>query len=184
MPENDMVSGTHILSSAGMRVSVVRKGRFVRTGWIAAIGLTLLVVLLATLPPFVPEFFRAMLMVAFDPVCHQMPDRSFHIHGEQLAVCHRCYGVFVGLVIGAILLPFAGKWDAVLYRRAGVVLLIAILIPGTDWMGTIVGLWSNTAWSRSLTGAVFGTAAGYYFARALAQAFRSNPADSLQRARG
>jgi uncharacterized membrane protein len=158
-----------------MQGSGVQGGRAIQTGWTAAVALTLLVVILATLPPFVPEFFRAILMVAFDPVCHQMPDRSFLVHGEQFAVCHRCYGTFVGLLIGSVLFPLAGMWDGVLYRRAGVVLLIALVIPGADWMGGIAGLWSNTALSRSVTGSVFGLVAGYYFARALAQAFPTKP---------
>jgi len=142
-----------------------------RMGWAVAIALTLLVLALATLPPFVPEFWRAVLMVAFDPVCHQMPDRSFLVHGEQFAVCHRCYGTFAGMLLGSVLLPLARACDAVLYRRAGIVILIALGIPGVDWLGGITGIWSNTALSRLLTGIVFGLAAGYYFARALSQAF-------------
>lgn len=147
-----------------------------RIGWAVAIGLSSLLVVLAALPPFVPEYVRAVLMVAFDPVCHQFPDRSFHVYAEQFAVCHRCFGTFSGLLMGAVLLPVASKWDGVLYRRAGVVLLMSLFIPGVDWIGGVVGMWDNTAISRSLTGAVFGLAAGYYFARALAQAFITRPA--------
>ncbi|HHH28557.1 MAG TPA: DUF2085 domain-containing protein [Polyangiaceae bacterium] len=32
-----------------------------------------------------------------------MPDRSFEINGETLAVCHRCTGIYAGLAIGAFL---------------------------------------------------------------------------------
>jgi hypothetical protein len=39
-------------------------------------------------------------------VCHQRPDRSFHLHGRPLAVCGRCTGVYasgaVGLLAGSL----------------------------------------------------------------------------------
>jgi uncharacterized membrane protein len=36
-------------------------------------------------------------------VCHQRPDRSFHIHGHQLAVCARCTGLYVSALAGGVL---------------------------------------------------------------------------------
>jgi uncharacterized membrane protein len=30
-------------------------------------------------------------------VCHQMPERSFAANGNQMALCHRCTGVFLGM---------------------------------------------------------------------------------------
>ena len=36
--------------------------------------------------------------------CHQLSDRSFHIHGVQLPLCARCTGIFLGLfLIGPVL---------------------------------------------------------------------------------
>ena len=35
-------------------------------------------------------------------VCHQRPDRSFHLAGAQLPVCARCLGLYVGGLLGAI----------------------------------------------------------------------------------
>ncbi len=34
-------------------------------------------------------------------VCHQRPDRSFHLWGARLPVCARCTGVYVGAAIVA-----------------------------------------------------------------------------------
>jgi len=36
-------------------------------------------------------------------VCHQRPERSFHIHGRQLAVCARCLGLYVSALVGGVL---------------------------------------------------------------------------------
>jgi uncharacterized membrane protein len=35
-------------------------------------------------------------------VCHQRPERSFHIHGRQLAVCARCTGLYVSALAGGL----------------------------------------------------------------------------------
>ena len=45
-------------------------------------------------------------------VCHQRPDRSFHLHGVQMPVCARCAGLYLGAGLGV--LAAAG------FRRRGV----------------------------------------------------------------
>jgi uncharacterized membrane protein len=35
-------------------------------------------------------------------VCHQIPDRSFHVWGRQLPVCARCTGIYVATALAAI----------------------------------------------------------------------------------
>lgn len=42
----------------------------------------------------------------FAPLCHQIPERSFHCWGEPLAACHRCMGLYIGFTVGLLLLPF------------------------------------------------------------------------------
>ena len=51
-------------------------------------------------------------------VCHQQPDRSFHLAGAQLPVCARCTGLYLSAALGIVFawararssrpLPFAG----------------------------------------------------------------------------
>jgi len=38
-------------------------------------------------------------------VCHQLPDRSFHLLSAQLPVCARCTGIYFGAAAAAVLLP-------------------------------------------------------------------------------
>jgi hypothetical protein len=34
-------------------------------------------------------------------VCHQLPDRSFHLWGVQMPVCARCTGIYIGGAVAA-----------------------------------------------------------------------------------
>ncbi|MCP4654365.1 MAG: DUF2085 domain-containing protein [bacterium] len=46
------------------------------------------------------------LYAFFHPVCHQLPERSFHCFGQPLAVCHRCLGLYAGFLVGLLTLPY------------------------------------------------------------------------------
>jgi uncharacterized membrane protein len=47
----------------------------------------------------------ALLTLFFSPVCHQIPERSFHISGYPLAVCARCTGIYGGFLLGVLIYP-------------------------------------------------------------------------------
>lgn len=141
-------------------------------GWAVAFGGTSLLLVLATLPAFVDTEFRSLLMIAFSGACHQIAERSPHWAGEQLAVCHRCYGIYLAMPIAALSFLSMRRWDRHLDRFAPLLMSTAVAVPGADWLGDIVGIWNNTAESRLLTGAVFGVIAGYFLSRALVNLFK------------
>src|SRR5437660_11107138 len=86
----------------------------------------------------------------FSFLCHQISDRSFHVEGEQFAVCSRCFGVYFGLVAGFAGYPLWRGIDNIeLLRR---VWLFLSLIPITiDWSLTIFGILEKEHLSRFLT---------------------------------
>lgn len=144
--------------------------RFFRNGILLSSGLGLLVTLVI-LPPFVSEPVREAIMHAFAPVCHQLADRSPHLEGTQLAVCHRCFGAYVGLFIGSVTYLFVRKWPA---RIRPLLALCAAALPGiADWGGDVLGLWVNSPISRVATGAWFGVLAGLLLASAVLDVRRS-----------
>ena len=44
----------------------------------------------------------AVLYAAGSVVCHQLPERSFHLGAYQLPVCARCLGIYVGIFCIAV----------------------------------------------------------------------------------
>lgn len=140
-------------------------------GWGLALAMTGFLVTLATLPPFVDHGFRTWLMHGFSTVCHQIPERSPAVNGTPLAVCHRCYGIYWGLPLAALLFLTLSRWESFLNKYAGLILLGALAPTGLDWLLGVLGLWNNTPLSRLATGGFLGLVAGYYLARAMVQVF-------------
>ena len=94
-------------------------------------------------------FFGAPLLYAiFDPLCHQIAERSFHFWGEPLAVCHRCAGLYSGVALGLLLWPRLHRSRALLLERGRWILLF--FAP----MAIDVALPWNTEWTRFTTGCI------------------------------
>ena len=56
-------------------------------GWVA--------LLIAT--PTLPGWAGAVVYGVGSFICHQLPERSFHLAGFQLPVCARCLGIYIGV---------------------------------------------------------------------------------------
>ena len=57
--------------------------------------------------------------------CHQKPERSFFVKGYQFPVCARCFGVWVGYIVGLLLFN--------IYTVSIFVCIISIIIMFIDW---------------------------------------------------
>lgn len=87
----------------------------------------------------------ALLYEAFAPVCHQIAERSFHLAGHPLAVCHRCFGFYAGFTLGLIVLPlFRPTRDWLLEKPRRILLFLTP--TAIDWLLPI-----NTPASRFVT---------------------------------
>src|SRR5919202_1430017 len=42
---------------------------------------------------------------AFGFLCHQIPERSFHLEGHPLGVCARCTGIYAGFATSVLFYP-------------------------------------------------------------------------------
>lgn len=94
-------------------------------------------------------------------VCHQRPDRSFHVGGAQLPVCGRCTGLYLSAAVGVI-----ATWA---WLRGGPAsrpvrwrawLLLSALPTLCTFAFEVAGLWMPSNVSRAAAGAPLGLVAG------------------------
>jgi uncharacterized membrane protein len=103
-------------------------------------------------------------------VCHQRPDRSFHLHGRALPVCGRCTGLYlsgtIGLLAGVAVRRRArpaargsARLPASLDSRV-IWLAVAALPTALTWSTEMLGLWNPGTTLRAITAIPLGLAAG------------------------
>lgn len=108
----------------------------------------------------------AVLYLAFSGVCHQIPGRSFLLCGHPLAVCHRCAGVYLGMLLAAACArPLAMQSPGA--RRLRV--LVAVAPLALDAVLERAGLWHGTGAVRFVTGFLFGAGTWPLLARGVTE---------------
>jgi uncharacterized membrane protein len=68
----------------------------------------------------------SIVYAAGSNICHQRPERSFHLDGQKLPVCARCTGLYVS---AAAAVPFALALASVMSGRRARFLLLAAAAP-------------------------------------------------------
>ena len=97
---------------------------------------------------------KKFLAIAF--MCHQMPERSFHINGKPLPLCARCTGILAGYFLGIIL--------ACITRCKNYLFVLLLIIPMIidGWIQFIFKIESNN-FRRFITGILGGIGIIYLF---------------------
>jgi uncharacterized membrane protein len=72
-------------------------------------------------------------------ICHQRPERSFHLAEAQLPVCARCFGLYAGATIGAV---WAFRHRLASLPALRTLLVVAALPTAITWAIEAAGLWS------------------------------------------
>lgn len=112
--------------------------------------------------PFAPIPLAAVMYGIGGFICHQIPERSFHLGGLQIPVCARCLGIYAGFAVTAgvhiaatsfpgspesrALSPSAARWVF-----AGGALPTAVGL-GLEW-GSV---WSGSNITRAIAGITLG----------------------------
>jgi uncharacterized membrane protein len=136
--------------------------------WVVALLLAPVALLSARRGVAVP----ALLVYAVgERVCHQRPERSFHVGPTQLPVCARCTGLYASSAAGAI----AGLWAASSLRgaRARRLLLLASLPTGFTWTIEMAGLAHPSNLVRAAAALPLGFAAAWMVVTTLRDASAS-----------
>jgi uncharacterized membrane protein len=98
-------------------------------------------------------------------ICHQLPDRSFFIDGQQLPVCARCTGLYLSGAAGAVAW-WGGKigrgWTAMTLtpRRALAVVSLAAVPTVLSYTSGVLGIWDGSNATRAVLALPLGLAAG------------------------
>ncbi len=107
------------------------------------------------------ELPSQLIYLIFSPFCHQTADRSFFLFGHKLAVCTRCFGIYLGTLISALLYPLMKKIDNTEFPK--IYWLVPALLPLVIDGGTqLIGLRESTNLLRVITGFIAGYAAVFY----------------------
>jgi uncharacterized membrane protein len=118
----------------------------------------------------VGAILASLAYIAGSILCHQLPDRSFHMLGAQLPVCARCTGLYLGGALGA------GAWlirrrfqpkpiAAIDPKRAAYTLAIASAPTALTVMTAAAGIWDLSNVGRAALALPLGLAAGAVIAR-------------------
>jgi len=144
--------------------------------WLIGCAVVLAWVLLTLVPPIAKAngftSISSPLYSFFSFMCHQMPDRSFHIEGEKFGVCSRCFGVYFGLFFGFVIYPLWRRIDET-EPIARIWLFLSLIPIGVDWSLGVFGIWENTFTSRFLTGLILGIACATYIVPAIVEITRN-----------
>ena len=74
-------------------------------------------------------------------ICHQLPERSFHLAGAQLPVCARCFGLYLGFAIaawwgGPLRLPPLNR------STLRIAIMLCAIPTAVTWGLEVAGLWA------------------------------------------
>ncbi len=105
--------------------------------------------------------FTSTIYSGFSYLCHQLPERSFHLAGHPFAVCSRCTGLYAGFALATLALPLTRS-----LKRTDTPHVIWLLLSGVplaiDFGLTYFEIWQNNHFTRVVTGALFGAVAALY----------------------
>lgn len=88
----------------------------------------------------------------FGLICHQLPGHSFHLAGEQMALCQRCTAMYVAsFLVGIAYVFIRNRLDPLGFR--GLLLLSAPM--AVDGLTQLFGLRESTWELRLITGSLF-----------------------------
>jgi uncharacterized membrane protein len=110
-------------------------------------------------------WMAAVVYQAGSLICHQRPERSFHLDGVQLPVCARCFGLYASGALGVILAWVGRRRSSARTTRIalGLAAMPIAASVGLEWAGAI----ATTNVFRMLTAVPLGLVGGLVIVGAL-----------------
>jgi len=101
----------------------------------------------------------APIYFAYRFVCHQRPDRSFFLFGQQVAYCQRDLAIYVGVFVLGLVYALVRRWLKPLSWRGAFLLALPMALDGST---QLVGLRESTWQLRLVTGTLFALAVVWF----------------------
>lgn len=79
-----------------------------------------------------PAGFTSKIWWVGSALCHQHPDHSFHLNGQQFPLCARCTGTYLSAFIGLVFFLSRGKRAAIPRKNMLVVFILFFLFWSMD----------------------------------------------------
>jgi uncharacterized membrane protein len=109
--------------------------------------------------------FSATVYAGSSRICHQRPDRSFHLAGLPTPVCARCAGLYFAGALGALLGWLVARHVDV--GRRQLMLLAAAAPTALTWSLEFSGIWAFSNAARALAALPLGLVGGWLFVQLL-----------------
>jgi len=126
-----------------------------------AVAWAILIVIVPLLAHGRAPWLAALVYQVGSLICHQRPERSFHIAGLQMPVCGRCFGLYAAGAAGLVLAWAVRRTWSPDAARVGLALsaLPVALSVALEWGGVI----KTTNLVRLASGLPLGLMAGLVF---------------------
>lgn len=161
MSDSIAANGGHLILERQPRASVFGA----RLVWAITATIALAIVSMILAAPLAQasqhQQFASAIYKAFSFVCHQIPERSFHLAGHKFGVCSRCTGIYTGFALAVLIYPIVRslrqtETPSILW------LFLATLPLVIDFSLGYFSIWQNNHASRFATGALLGSVAVFY----------------------
>jgi uncharacterized membrane protein len=121
------------------------------------------------------DLLLAFVFAVGSVICHQLPDRSFFLDGQQLPVCARCTGLYLSGAAGLagwLAMKLLLGWPAFAPRNtsggatarqarwAVALLLIAAMPTAVSYLTGVLGVWDGSNLTRAVLAVPLGLVAG------------------------
>jgi uncharacterized membrane protein len=154
-----------LIASPSKETLTTRDSRISIVVWSLLASVALLIVITTVAAPVAlaegHAWFSSAIYKVFSYLCHQLPERSFHLAGHQFAVCSRCTGLYAGFAFATLALPLVRSLKRTDTPRVIWLLLSAVPLA-IDFGVTYFEIWQNNHFTRVTTGALFGAVAAIY----------------------
>lgn len=107
------------------------------------------------------------LKITYSHICHQLPQKSFEIHGQHFLVCSRCFGIYTGMFI----VSFAAVFINIKNKIKPSILILSALPMLADVILVAAGVYNYNKILSYLTGCVFGSVVFVYISNIVFESF-------------